>query len=515
MEICSAYKNAQKELVERVLRVQACWLQIHSQLEFLREIASSLQPRHLTIHLDITRILDGKLQFAISHLESFFKTTGTNGANDLQGSRLILRPWKYAFMKDKLDHSIADLEVWQKIFDPSWYLILRVAEDRVRAKISEEIAKSDERSSDGASSTANLLRAASVDLSRSSSTRIFLSRDGFDAMVKQDIPCSTAKIAHRQSSNTRESARWYIVETIACPKNTRSDIITRTVRHFALTLSRLEPHTFGLLRCKGVVRHQIGLDTEIKFFTFVFWVPDGAMEPASLRQLLLTGSRVPSLAERVRIAKELARAVSFVHVLNFVHKGVRPEAILLLRNGSLSSGNDSSSLGSAFLAGFDRIRSAEGHTFRLGSSAWQKNLYQHPERQGEGPEEYFVMQHDIYSLGVCLLEIGLWQSFIVIAEDGKEKLSDVLASFFSEVETARHVFGKPMKDHLVALAKTELPQRVGDRYTEVVVTCLTCLDRENLDFGNEKEFEDQDGIIVGLRFIEKVSVCDYCIRNDN
>ena len=29
------------------------------------------------------------------------------------------------------------------------------------------------------------------------------------------------------------------------------------------------------------------------------------------------------------------------------------------------------------------------------------------ERQGVHPEEQLVMQHDIYSLGVCLLEIGL------------------------------------------------------------------------------------------------------------
>ncbi len=64
----------------------------------------------------------------------------------------------------------------------------------------------------------------------------------------------------------------------------------------------------------------------------------------------------------------------------------------------------------------------------------------------------------------------------------------------------------------MALAKTELPQRVGDRYTEVVVTYLTCLDSKNLDFSGEKKFEDQDGIIVGLRFIE-VSVCDYCARS--
>lgn len=46
---------------------------------------------------------------------------------------------------------------------------------------------------------------------------------------------------------------------------------------------------------------------------------------------------------------------------------------------------------------------------------------------------------------------------------------------------------------------------MGTIYSEVVVTCLTCLDPENADFGNEDEFQDEDGILVGVRYIEKVS----------
>jgi len=38
-----------------------------------------------------------------------------------------------------------------------------------------------------------------------------------------------------------------------------------------------------------------------------------------------------------------------------------------------------------------------------------------------------------------------------------------------------------------------------------VVTCLTCLDEGNDDFGGEEEYkEDKDGIQVGVRFIETV-----------
>jgi hypothetical protein len=44
--------------------------------------------------------------------------------------------------------------------------------------------------------------------------------------------------------------------------------------------------------------------------------------------------------------------------------------------------------------------------------AWDRNVYRHPLRQGDRPAEAYRMQHDIYSLGVCLLEIGLWESFV-------------------------------------------------------------------------------------------------------
>jgi hypothetical protein len=45
---------------------------------------------------------------------------------------------------------------------------------------------------------------------------------------------------------------------------------------------------------------------------------------------------------------------------------------------------------------------------------------------------------------------------------------------------------------------------MGDKYTDIVVTCLTCLDESNTDFGDDSEFEDADGVLIGVRYIEKV-----------
>jgi hypothetical protein len=62
-----------------------------------------------------------------------------------------------------------------------------------------------------------------------------------------------------------------------------------------------------------------------------------------------------------------------------------------------------------------------------------------------------------------------------------------------------------IKRKLVALAETQLPGRMGRVYTSVVLSCLTCLDPNNEGFGDEKNFVDEDGILVGVRYIETVS----------
>lgn len=143
---------------------------------------------------------------------------------------------------------------------------------------------------------------------------------------------------------------------------------------------------------------------------------------------------------------------------------------------------------------------AYGRTLRSGDSDREKNLYRHPHRQGLNPEENYTMQHDIYSLGVCLLEIGMWKSFVSYANNSAKLSNDLSGAEFD----------KPvlMKENLVALAKRDLPTRMGERYEEIVVNCLTCLDEENEDFGNQSEFEDVDGVLVGVRYIEKV--CWLC-----
>ena len=110
-----------------------------------------------------------------------------------------------------------------------------------------------------------------------------------------------------------------------------------------------------------------------------------------------------------------------------------------------------------------------------------------------------LVEHDIYSLGVCLLEIGLWTSFV--AYDAEENPSR------GEILNAGEDSQSPtdLKSALVSMAREQLPSRMGDRYCSIVINCLTCLDEDNADFADEAQFQDESGILIGVKYIEKVS----------
>lgn len=63
----------------------------------------------------------------------------------------------------------------------------------------------------------------------------------------------------------------------------------------------------------------------------------------------------------------------------------------------------------------------------------------------------------------------------------------------------------PLQDHLVALSQSSaLRSKLGTTYSEIVETCLACLDEDNLSFGDENEFTQMEPTNVGTQYIEKV-----------
>ncbi|KAL2191336.1 hypothetical protein L209DRAFT_739406 [Thermothelomyces heterothallicus CBS 203.75] len=79
-------------------------------------------------------------------------------------------------------------------------------------------------------------------------------------------------------------------------------------------------------------------------------------------------------------------------------------------------------LGSAtvILAHWSQARGYGDTEDRLGPglSEWHLKLYRHPAQQKPSGNDKYVLGHDVYALGMCLLEIGLWSPLIVAGEGG-------------------------------------------------------------------------------------------------
>jgi hypothetical protein len=124
------------------------------------------------------------------------------------------------------------------------------------------------------------------------------------------------------------------------------------------------------------------------------------------------------------------------------------------------------------------------------------------------------MQHDIYSLGVVLLEIGLWTSFVLYGPE-EESSSPVPNDILEPANLAQpgNSLGSASQNKLKLenLAAEELPARLGRRYTDIVLLCLRCLDpgsgadQDGQGFGvDAADWTDEDGVMIGVRYIENV-----------
>jgi hypothetical protein len=123
------------------------------------------------------------------------------------------------------------------------------------------------------------------------------------------------------------------------------------------------------------------------------------------------------------------------------------------------------------------------------------------------------MQHDIYSLGVMLLEIGLWTSFVEQDSNGTFVPSPMLDVSGFQAERNERKKAAMMKSTLIDLASARLASKMGQKFMSIVLACLTCLDKTDNGFGDEDEFIDEDGIVVGVRYIEKVNASDESIQS--
>ncbi|SMR41244.1 unnamed protein product [Zymoseptoria tritici ST99CH_3D1] len=423
IELIVTLRDARSEIAERVTKIQSHWVQTKVQLDFAERAWTGLSEEHQETQLNVLELLHGKVKSANLRVHGLIRKS--DRATGTRKEQTRIKRSKYLFVKPFLDSVIRDLTQWQELYNPTWFLIMKIVNPIIDTELQRK-----------------------------------------DLSVSAEV-------------NTRYS---YV------------GIMTQDIRRLASKLKVVDPATFAVLRCRGVVKSRHQGSDRITSFEIVFETPSNH-KPRTLRQHLLI-QQPHSLTDRIHLAKRLAVAVNYVHTLGFVHKNVRPDNVISFPDPS------SSRLPTFYLIGFENMRSEDGYSHFYGSEDWSQNIYRHPQRQGIHPEERYNMRHDIYSLGVCLLEIGLWSSFVSYGEQ-EVVVGPGEALDLSKVELQR-CLPDDIKWHLVGLAKDKLRSVLGDMYTEVVVSCLTCLDGDSDDYGELVDEEDADGVGVGVRFIQKV-----------
>jgi serine/threonine protein kinase len=256
--------------------------------------------------------------------------------------------------------------------------------------------------------------------------------------------------------------------------------IGTAVYSLAKVLHRSDPDQTQILKCDGYFHDEktfrFGLIYEIPPNLSCHCDANGAKRVLSLSDLFTQIPRF-SMSHRFRFACDVAKAVLYVHLAGWVHKSIRPNNVIILEDPSLDRVRQFPySLPRPFLAGFEYARSLKTASNRSSDAEWQLNIYRHPRRQFLERNSMYNMSHDVYSLGVVLLELCLWGSagfvpFQMREEPFKgkrgEQMKEVLLSL------ARGTFTESSKEKGVAV-------QMGDRYGELVRYCLEIDHKEEL-----------------------------------
>ena len=121
--------------------------------------------------------------------------------------------------------------------------------------------------------------------------------------------------------------------------------------------------------------------------------------------------------------------------------------------GPLLDGFD---LSNPLLFGFEYSRAGDETTYLDEDHSLTNNLYRNPDRWNR-PAARFEKSHDLYSLGVVLLEIALWKdvgSIVRLPSDNRPPIP---------TEVAKDLIWKCGK---------RLPHQVGEVLVQSILTCL-------------------------------------------
>ncbi|KAK3360524.1 hypothetical protein B0T25DRAFT_578437 [Lasiosphaeria hispida] len=236
-------------------------------------------------------------------------------------------------------------------------------------------------------------------------------------------------------------------------------------QQLAWLLQATRDHKFNTLPFKGFAP-----DPSSARYAFLFDYPEGSTEDLPISLYDVMRSDEPhlrmSLKQRFHVARTVAASIGTFHADNWVHKSIRSHAVqffFTLKPGATIPVCD---FHNPYLTEFESSRPESGQSLFVTAPTVQdidRDVYLHPDRYS--PPKPFIKVYDIYSLGVVLLEIGLWQT-------AKQIYEKIAPQVQQRDGPGTAVSARAMQQAYLQLARTRLDHRMGTAYREAVEHCL-------------------------------------------
>ena len=280
--------------------------------------------------------------------------------------------------------------------------------------------------------------------------------------------------------NRPYKGRWGHVDELDPVAKGRVDALAKL-------LQQPKEQVFRIPRCTGW-KHI----SSQKSTAFVFENPSPqSSKLTSLKDLVASKDEKPSLGSKFQLAHGLARGIAQLHMVRWVslenleltllaltytnirlyasslhrepanlpqlHESFCSDNILFFpQNKPAEHQGTPVDYSQPWILGFDLSRPEGELSFGPTELYPERDVYRHPERQGQVKMQ-FTKLHDIYALGVVLLEIGLWAPAISLQSN--------------RFATAKKP--KVIQDQLVKQADKRLASHLGTKYRDLVLKCLT------------------------------------------
>ena len=234
--------------------------------------------------------------------------------------------------------------------------------------------------------------------------------------------------------------------------------VVQRVKKLARLLKEVSEENFGTAQFEGYTDEPLEGHFGLVFRTPLKSLGERPMH-ISLRDAYRKEKYMP-LNVRLGMAVALARALSNLHAVNWLHKSLCSAHVLFFAQESKQSSKSTFRFdySQPFLFGFDLSRPVFSSSDKTKEFRRTRQIYTHPKRWG-APQEKFNPAHDIYAMGVILLEIGCWRA---------ANEFDKMDRRFEDINDEEMV-----RDELKEAAKKYLPYLAGERYCNAVLDCLS------------------------------------------